>query len=270
MKAFFQRIIVIGSVFLGGIGLFMSGPGAQALTFPEKPKAHTWYVDEAGLLKPDHIQQLTTLSGNLLKEKGIPLVVVTIQSLESHGAGAESIETYAQKLFNAWGIGSQKNNHGVLLLVSPGDRKARIELGRDFKHRYDEDASEIMNSVIIPAFKAGQFSQGILEGAKALDQVVRGLGIPQAEASTTGGMIFVGIIILIVLLIIGASTSLVRSGKTGWAWVSAAAMFGGLFWLFRTPENTNKPNNTDSDSSGGSDSGFGGGDSGGDGATGSW
>jgi len=55
---------------------------------------------------------------------GTQIVVVTIDSLAGY-----SIEEYANTLFNAWGIGSKKENDGVLVLLSVGDRKSRIEVG---------------------------------------------------------------------------------------------------------------------------------------------
>lgn len=43
--------------------------------------------------------------------------------------GHLSVEQYARQLFDHWGPGFKDRNYGILLLVSVGDRKARIELG---------------------------------------------------------------------------------------------------------------------------------------------
>ena len=84
-------------------------------------------MDEADLLHAAEQQRIEELCGKLLKEEHIPIVVVTIPSLAKYDAS--NIESYARGLFHNWGIGSQAHNYGVLLLVSVGDRKARIELG---------------------------------------------------------------------------------------------------------------------------------------------
>jgi uncharacterized protein len=55
---------------------------------------------------------------------GIQVVVATVNSL-----GGDEIEPYANALFRAWGLGEKSKNNGVLLLVAPKERKARIEVG---------------------------------------------------------------------------------------------------------------------------------------------
>jgi uncharacterized protein len=70
----------------------------------------------------------------LLTDKATPIIVVTIESMANHGGADMRIETFATLLFNQWQIGHESIgeeywNTGILLLVSKGDRKARIELG---------------------------------------------------------------------------------------------------------------------------------------------
>ena len=69
-----------------------------------------------------------------MTDKAIPIIIVTIESMAKHGGAGMRIETFATLLFNQWQIGHAKLgdqdwNTGILLLVSKGDRKARIELG---------------------------------------------------------------------------------------------------------------------------------------------
>src|SRR5213082_1698243 len=52
------------------------------------------------------------------------MAIVTVRSLEG-----ESVEYYAVDLFKQLGVGSKKDNRGVLLLLAPNDRKYRIEVG---------------------------------------------------------------------------------------------------------------------------------------------
>ena len=97
----------------------------------------------------------------LLTDVGVPIVVVTIESLGRYGASGWPIEGYASSLFDAWGIGRQDRNYGILLLVSKGDRKVRIEFGRGYSRDRDARATRIISSQIIPKFRQGDFSGGI-------------------------------------------------------------------------------------------------------------
>src|SRR5258705_269389 len=80
--------------------------------------------------------------------KDLALVVAPIDSMSSSGASGWPSERYAMNLFDGWGIGRTDHNYGILLLVSKGDRKARIELGKAFNRERDEECSRIMTTAI--------------------------------------------------------------------------------------------------------------------------
>lgn len=228
---------------------------AFAVDFPDKPPDTDFFVDRAELLDPAARTAVNETAAALLRDERIPLFVVTLPSLSAYQASGMSIERYAGRLFDHWGIGSQERNYGMLLLVSVGDRKARIELGAGFGHEYDVHSADIMQSLIVPAFRRGDFALGITDGTRGLDAMARGLQLPQATRpwwvlpAMILGAVFIGFAIY----------NLFRSGRSGWAWALIAALAVALFFLLRA-----------SATAGGSGGGFGGGSSGGGGATGSW
>jgi uncharacterized protein len=223
------------------------------ITFPEKPPSTDYFVDKAFLLKPETEKIINETAGALLSQESIPLFVVTIKSLSAQEASGQGIEGYAQKLFDHWGIGYEKRNYGMLLLVSVGDRKARIELGKDWAHDYDSQANDVMQSLIVPAFKRGDYSTGISDGVRGMDAMARGLQLPKPTAPWWfWPAVIIGGIGLVMLII-----NLFRTGRSGWAWALIIGIGMLLFFILR-----NMPS--------GSSGGFGGGSSGGGGATGSW
>jgi len=228
---------------------------AFAASFPEKPPSEHYYVDEAGLIDAEAGARIDEVASALLAEERIPLYVVTISSLAVYDAVTLRIEEYATALFDHWGIGWQDRNYGILLLVSKGDRKARIELGGDWGRNYDYQARQVMDELIIPAFKRGDFSTGIADGVRGLDAMARGLALPKPKTPWWVLPAVLGGLALMVMLII----NLFRSGRKGWAWALLAVLGVILFFIIRTML-----------SSAGSGGGFGGGSSGGGGATGSW
>lgn len=228
---------------------------ALAIEFPEKPNDADFFVDKAGIINTEASTEINSLASTLLQEEQVALFVVTITSLADFDAAGYSIEGYAADLFDEWGIGLEDRNYGMLLLVSKGDRKARIELGADWDRSYDRTAKEIMDSLIIPSFKANDYPMGIASGVKGLDAMARGLRLPKPEAPWWFLPAIIGGVVLIIALII----NLFKTGRSGWAW--ALIVFLGLiiFAILRSSAN-----------SGGSSGGFGGGFSGGGGASGSW
>ena len=97
--------------------------GAQAALYPAKPGPSHFYSDDAGMISPEGARSIDQICFALWKEQRVPIYVVTITSLRNYGASEKPIESYAYELFNAWGIGSQKRNQGMLLLVSKGTAK---------------------------------------------------------------------------------------------------------------------------------------------------
>ena len=247
---------MIKPAMLVGAALYMGLSQANAqLTFPDKPPREHFFVDEASMIEAPERAEIDKIAAALLRDEKVPLIVVTLPSLLDYNAGGFSIQQYAQALFDHWGIGSERRNYGMLLLVSRGDRQARIELGREWAGQYDMQAEQIMDQLIVPEFKRGNFSKGILSGAQGLDAMGRGLGLPKPKTPWWAPVILFGGLILIVCVIV----SLFKRGRKGWGWALIAALGVALFFMLRAAAK-----------SGGSGGGFGGGFSGGGGATGSW
>jgi uncharacterized protein len=232
----------------------------------ERPGEREFVLDTANMISDADKQKIKQVADKLLTDKAAPIIVVTIDSMAKHGGAGLRIETFARLLFDQWGIGPAKLgdtqwNYGMLLLVSKQDRKARIELGAGWKREKDAVAQKIMDDMIIPAFKRGDFSGGIVAGVEGLDKMARDLELPKRPRPTSHyiiGAVFVGLLVFTVI-------SLIRRGASGWAWLMWAAVFGVVGMLLYHLA-------TSRSSGGGGFSGgsFGGGSSGGGGASGSW
>ena len=152
-------------------------PAPPAEDYPTADYAEL--LDEA-LEKKLHQVQLASYH-----EQNTPIVVVTINSMREYGPKDWSIERFGYTWFNKWQIGKRGAegeliNRGILLLVSVGDRKARIELGADWGRDWDRHCSVIMNTRIVPRFKKGDFAGGIESGVQALAEMA---GTPPGQAA---------------------------------------------------------------------------------------
>ncbi|MBV4553371.1 TPM domain-containing protein [Pseudomonas sp. SWRI102] len=127
-------------------------------------------VDSAQMLEPSVRTQLDAQLKAHEQASGEQLVVVTLPDLQ----GA-TIEDFGYQLGRHWGIGQKDKNNGALLIVARDDRKLRIEVGYGLEDRLtDAQSSVIINQVITPAFKTGNFNKGISDGVAAMLVVLGG------------------------------------------------------------------------------------------------
>lgn len=137
------------------------------------PENGQFAQDLAGLISSEDALTIQEQGRRLLSEHAIPLIVLTVDSMAEHGGGRMTIETFARLQFEAWGHHSafpytEDWRRGILLVVAREDRKARIELGAEWALEYDSQCKQIMHAILVPAFKAGLYSDGITDGTEAL------------------------------------------------------------------------------------------------------
>ena len=108
------------------------------------------------------------------------VAVLTIPSLNG-----VSIETYANEVFRAWGLGQKDRDNGILIVVAPEDRRMRIEVGYGLESVLtDGMAGEIIRTIMTPKFKNGDYDSGITEGALTVIKVLEGGELPQVSTSS--------------------------------------------------------------------------------------
>ena len=195
-------------------------------------------------------------------ETNIEIVVVIINSIKDYkGTKNSSIETFTTGLFDKYGIGNMPDNNGVLLVVAIKDRKARIELGAGYGRRRDRDSERIMQNVIVPQFRKGNYSKGIMKGTKAILAEFASMRIIPGWTKLA--------VLLAIITLTPIAVSLFRNGKRGWGWICVGLIIVLLLALLNLTGKTLK-SLPSSSGAGGYGGGFGGGFSGGGGATGSW
>ncbi len=174
------------------------GVAQAALTFPALTGR---VVDSAQMIDPAVREQLTQQLQALEQTSGDQLVVVTVPDLQG-----VPIEDYGYQLGRQWGIGQKGKDNGALLIVSRDDRQLRIEVGYGLEGVLtDAQSWVIINQVILPKFKARNFSQGISDGVAAMIQVVGGepLAVPAHVADANFAMDNPGFSIGLFILLIG-------------------------------------------------------------------
>src|SRR5690348_6766423 len=149
----------------------------------------TGYVtDLAGVIGGAKKTSLEALCTELEQKTGAQMEIVTVRSLDG-----QIVENYAVDLFRQLGIGSKKDNRGVLLLVAPSDRKYRIEVGYGLEPVINDARAGDTGRAMVPFLRQGDYSRAIETGAWQLakyiadDSNVTLSGQPPAPRNQIGG-----------------------------------------------------------------------------------
>lgn len=153
-----------------------------ALEIPEHTEQ--FYVNDYADVLDFETESTIVKYGRQLEElTGAQLVVLTIKSLDGR-----PLEEYSLRVLRGWGIGQEEENNGVLILLAVDDRQSRIEVGYGLEGALpDGKTGRIQDEYMLPYFKEGDYSKGILEGYKALlVEIYKEYGIePEEEITAT-------------------------------------------------------------------------------------
>jgi uncharacterized protein len=184
--------------------------------------------DLANLVPASAREKLEAKLADLEKRTGAQVAVLTVDSLDG-----DTVEDYAVRVFQTWKLGRKDVNDGVLFLVAKQERRMRIEVGYGLESRLtDVRSRQILDDIVRPAFRAGNFGAGIESGVDAIAAVVEGQPLPAAAAprrdrsQLVGSVVGIGVFALMFLTVIGtfSMVALMTPGSAGW-----------FLYLFLTP-----------------------------------
>jgi uncharacterized protein len=178
--------------------------------FPEKPVPPRLVNDFAGFLTPDEQSALERKLADVDDSTSNQISIVTISDL-----GPYAISDYAFQLGEKWGIGRRDKNNGVLILAAKQQREVFIATGYGLEDVLpDAICKRIVEQIIIPHFKNGQFYQGF---DKATDEIIaRTTGKFTAEKRNTADhQIPMWIIILLIIFLVIVLSNMGSSGNRG-------------------------------------------------------
>ncbi len=128
------------------------------------PSPTGYIVDDAHLIEAQDQVKIEQWLKELEQKTSAQAAVVTVPT-----TAPETIEGYAVQLFKRWGIGQKKKDNGILLVVAAQDRKLRIEVGYGLEGALpDALCQRIISTIIVPEFKEGRFSEGVVKGVWAI------------------------------------------------------------------------------------------------------
>jgi uncharacterized protein len=193
------------------------------------PQLTARVTDLTGTLTADQSSALEAKLAAFEQSKGSQVAVLIVPTTQP-----EEIEQYAIRVVDQWKLGRGKVDDGVLLLVALNDRKLRIEVGYGLEGALpDATANRIIQQDITPAFKRGDYYNGINTGVDRIMRVIEGEPLPEPEFSPPAAGI-PGLVhllpFLFILAMVGGSIFRRLFGRVGGA-LATGGLVGFLTWL---------------------------------------
>ena len=160
------------AAWLAALSLCLVSAFAQDVPVPPQPAPVT---DLTGTLSAGEVAQLEQKVAAFEARKGSQIAVLIVPTTRP-----ESIEQYSIRVVEAWKLGRKGVDDGALLLVAKDDRELRIEVGYGLEGALSDLVSNrIVEDIIVPRFRQGDFAGGVDAGVDAMIKVVDGEPLPE-------------------------------------------------------------------------------------------
>jgi uncharacterized protein len=203
--------LVFAAVFL------LVAPGLAALDVPYL-SGHV--NDTAGMIPAAVRDRLEDKLAAFEKQTGAQVAVLTVP-----GLAGEVLEDYSLKVAETWKLGRKGVDDGVLVLIARDDRKMRIEVGYGLEGKLtDAQCRRILDNVIRPAFRNGEFGKGVEAGVDAVTGTIQGKDViptspPSASKQFSAkpiGLQLMGIGIFVLVIGVFSLLALLSKGAQSW------------------------------------------------------
>lgn len=211
--------------------------------FRKLPSLNQPVIDQANILTETEKSQLDSMIRKLYDQGKAQIGVVIVPT-----TGQEGIFDFAMRTAQAWGLGSAKQDNGLLIAVAINDRRLHIATGYGLEGVIpDIIANRIIRDKITPYFKANQYGQGLIAGVGEIDRIVnldpeiakqaadelqqrqeQALKEQRAKENTFSTVLFILVAGVIASFIIGNGLSASVAGVTAFA---AGMIYGSGFIL---------------------------------------
>lgn len=134
-----------------------------------KAQRQSRYIsDYAQLLLLEDRQKLQEILEQFERQHHIETVIFTCYTLGDYEGGAESVESFSQKLFQDWQL-----KQGILIVISLLDKQLHIYTSPQFDEINRSKIQNIREEILIPVFKEGRFSEGLSQSIQAIINIFK-------------------------------------------------------------------------------------------------
>jgi uncharacterized protein len=208
--------------------------GSGALADVAVPPLRSPVTDLTGTLTSEQSATLEQQLRAFEAKKGSQIAVLIVPTTQP-----ETIEQYGIRVAEAWKLGRRGVNDGALLLIAKDDRAVRIEVGYGLEGVLpDVLANRIVDQVVVPRFRSGDFFGGIREAIERMIALIEGEPLPEPAQSQRGVPSANGLgnalPLLLLLVFVGSTVLRGMLGRFGGASVTAGIAAAIVWFLTST------------------------------------
>jgi uncharacterized protein len=172
-KYYFLRLLAV-------VLLLFSHVSYAQFEIPVKPTEENSVYDYANIFNNTEEDYLKQKLVKYADSTSTQIVIASVKTLNG-----DDISLTAAKWGQKWGIGQKNEDNGVLILIASEDRKIDISTGYGIEYRLtDLMAERILNRIILPEFKKGNYFNGLNKGTDAIIATLNG-EFKASEKTTT-------------------------------------------------------------------------------------
>jgi uncharacterized protein len=209
-------------------GVAAAAPAAAARELPPPPAR--WVSDRAGVLSAAGAAAVDQKLEAFEKEQGTQILVAIFRQLPPD----EALEDWTVRVAQSWRVGRARQDDGAVLFAFVDDRQLRLEVGYGLEGALtDLESKVILDEVLVPRLRAGDWDGGIAAAADAILQAVRGeyRPLPGADPSRpevpVGFLVFIIFVVLVFVILMGVAQRRSGGRSGGFGGSSGGGWSGG-------------------------------------------
>jgi uncharacterized protein len=220
-------IALLKTHFFAWCMLLVFAAGSAQAELVAIPPLQSRVTDLTQTLSPDQQSQLEAKLSQFEQQKGSQIAILIVPTTQP-----EDIAQYGIRVVEAWKLGREKQDDGLLMLVAKNDRKMRIEVGYGLEGPIpDLVAKRIISEVMAPKFRQGDYYGGLNDATDVVMRLISGeqLPAPAQAQNKTGGISSMLPLLLIGGLVLGGILRSIFGSFFGGALTGGA--IGMLAWI---------------------------------------
>lgn len=179
MKTAIRNLLVVLCLFVGGVELHAAAYTVAEIPNVQRADRTRYTANPDGILSQEAVRTIDFVCDTLRTGGYAEVAVVAVQEIAS-----DDVFSFAIDLFSEWGVGRAEGDNGLGILLVEGVREIRFVTGDGLEGVLpDAICKRIQMQYMLPHFREGDYSAGMVAGVAAVARVLEGSEPLPAEES---------------------------------------------------------------------------------------
>lgn len=174
----------------------------------QKSNRYRFVSNPDGILSAEAVARIDSICYSLRHRAIAQVAVVAVDEI-----AGDDVYTFAMQLFSKWGVGRKDNDNGLGVLLVRDRREIRFVTGYGLEGVLtDALCKRIQMKYMLPYFREGDYSQGMVSGMEAVDTLLSGseLDLGGTDDFTDGeGSLWLPLLIVLIFVLLPVVSVLV-------------------------------------------------------------